>query len=107
MSETYKKTQAVVNATPTTIYSPPANPPNTVAIFKSVLIANVSGAQTVVQLWQGGSANANLILPPTTLQAGEYGTGTGALTVAQGDSLIAQCSQTAGVTITLEGVEVA
>lgn len=103
-AENYKKVQVSLDNTPTTIYTPPAN---AAGIFKSVFGINIAGTTTTVRLWQGGTANANLILAPTDLQTGESFSGSdGTIVVGAGDTLSGQCSQVGGVVLTLEGVEV-
>lgn len=96
--------QVALGDTPTTIYTAPADRS---AIVKALFVANVSGAQQAVQVWHGGSADANKILPATTLQTGEYGTYDGAITMEPGDTLLGQCSSAAGVTVSVEGMEIA
>lgn len=103
-AETYKKlAQVRLQAAATTIYTAPAN---TYAIIRAMLITNVSGTQTSVQMWQSGTGDANKILGGTTLQIGEYGTYDGAIALSPGETLSGSCLQNDGVTVTVEGVEI-
>ena len=108
MAEDFKRLAKVrLQSTPTLIYEAPAAPTEVQAIIKAIFVNNVSGAQTSVTMWQGGSGDSDVLLNPTTLEAGEYGTWDGgALTVDAADSLYGQCSQDDGVTVIVEGLEV-
>lgn len=97
--------QVALDAIPTTIYTCPAA---TQAIVKAIMVVNTLGAQNSIEIWQNGSANVNRILPPTTVETGEFGTYDGSITLQAGESLVGRNSGSgaAGCTVTVEGLEV-
>lgn len=104
MAETYKKLdQRVVPNTATTVYTVPAS---TQAIVKSMRIVNYHATTaTTIKLWQGGSADSNVILPATTVDAGGFAEFEGTLTMAAADTIVAQAGAATSITLTIYGLE--
>lgn len=104
MPESYKRIYQGQLATPATpVYTVPAG---TNTIIKSIRAVNSSTSATSITLWQGGTSNANLILPTTSIEAGGWAEFNGTITLAAADTLAAQAGAMASITLTVHGVEV-
>ena len=104
MAETYKKLyQGVLTASAATVYTVPAS---TSTIIKSMRIVNTSASSATIKLFQSGTADANVILPATSIDAGGFAEFEGTLTMAAADTIAAQASAITSITLTIYGVEV-
>lgn len=106
MAETYKKLdQRAVPNTATTVYTVPSSP-STQAIVKSIRAVNTSASSATIKIWQGGTADANVILPATTIDAGGFAEWEGTMTMAAADYIAAQASAATSITMTINGLEI-
>jgi hypothetical protein len=104
MAETYKKLdQRAVPNTATTVYTVPSS---TQAIVKSIRAVNTSASSATIKIWQGGTADANVILPATTIDAGGFAEWEGTMTMAAADYIAAQASAATSITMTINGLEI-
>lgn len=105
MAESYKKLyqgQPAAAASTTTMYTVPAA---TSAIVKQMRIVNTSTTTaTTIKIWNGGTADSNVILPATSIDAGGFAEFDGTITLATGETLIGQTGA-ATITVTIYGVE--
>ena len=72
--------------------------------IKHMVVANPSGAAVSVKLGVGGVADANLILPSVSIDAGGYSEFDGLLVLSGAETLQAVASA-AGLTITASGLD--
>jgi hypothetical protein len=72
--------------------------------IKNIVIVNNSSGAITYKLGFNGVADANLVLPAVTLQAGEYTTFDGLLVLTGTETLQANASATGG-TITVSGLD--
>lgn len=104
MAETYKKLyQGQPGTSAATIYTAPAS---TAAIVKSIRIVNTTASAATIKLFQSGTADTNVILPATSIDAGGFAEFDGTLTLAAADTLAAQAGTATAITVTVYGVEV-
>lgn len=104
MADTYKRIyQGQLSTSSGVVYTVPSG---TQAIIKSIRIANTSASSTTVKLWNGGSADSNVILPPTSIDAGGFGEFDGTLTMTAEDTLVAQAGANSSITMTVYGLEI-
>lgn len=106
MTDTYKKlgqAELAQAAGTTTLYTVPGA---TEAIVKHITVVNSTGGAVTVKLWHDGSADVNLILPETTLDANGHGQWDGTMTMEAGDTLVGQSDTASAVTVTVYGDEV-
>lgn len=105
MPEAYKKIyqgQPAASPSTTTMYTVPSA---TQAIIKQMRIVNTSSStSTTIKIWNGGTGDSNVILPPTTIDAGGFAEFEGTMTLAATDTLVAQTGA-ATITVTIYGVE--
>lgn len=104
MADTYKKLyQGTLTTASGVVYTVPSG---TQAIVKSMRIVNYhASTATTIKLWQGGSADSNVILPATTVDAGGFAEFDGTLTMAAADSIVAQAGANTSITLTIYGLE--
>jgi hypothetical protein len=103
MAEAYKRLyQGQPGTSITTIYTVPAA---TNAVVKNIRIVNMGTASATIQLWHGGTTNANVILPATTLQPGEWGEFDGLIVAPTTEVFSAQASLATTMTVTMYGLE--
>lgn len=100
--EWLKLAQVEIAATPTTIYTVPALTQTDVL---TIILASTSVTDQIVTLWHDGSADANLIFPPSTILAGGQAVFSGHILMQPGDTLVADCDAATAVTITVYGKE--
>lgn len=76
------------------------------AIVKFIGFVN-KGLSATIELWAGTSAvDLTSILPAVTLGAGEFGNGSGTLTLAAGESIWGRSSLATTISVTLSGDEI-
>jgi hypothetical protein len=66
---------------------------------------NFSASTRTLTLWHDGSADANLILPPTNILAGGWGEFDGTMYMEATDTLYAKASANTSITFTIYGEE--
>lgn len=77
------------------------------AIVKTMRIVNTSTTTaTTIKLWQGGSADSNVILPATSIDAGGFAEFEGTVTMAASTTLTAQAGAATTITLTIYGLEI-
>jgi len=104
MANSYKTlAQGQVAASVGTIYTPSGS---TSAIVKEIIFLNTDSANRTLSVYQNGTAAANQIFGSATLGPGETVVFTGAITLANGDTLKAVADSGSKITYTLEGVEI-
>ena len=104
MPDVYKVLdQRQVPTTASGVYSVPSG---TQAIVKSMRIVNTSASNATITLWQGGSSPSNMILPPTSVDAGGFAEFEGTLTMAASTAIWAQASAATSITLTIYGLEI-
>lgn len=104
MADSYKRIyQGQLAASSGVVYTVPSG---TQAIIKSIRVVNTSATATTVKLWNGGSADSNVILPPTSIDAGGFAEFDGTLTLAAADTIAAQAGAATSLTMTIHGLEV-
>jgi hypothetical protein len=106
MAEEYKRLyQVQVAASPSTsTYTATAGRQT---IIKQIRIANTSSSSSAtIKMWNGGSTDPYVILPPTTIDAGGFGEFEGTITLAASDTLVFQASSATTLTVTVYGVEI-
>lgn len=103
MAETFKLLyQNQVPATATTLYTVPSA---TSTLVKTMRIVNTSASAATIKIWQNGTANANTILPTTSIDAGGFAEFEGTFTLGAADYISAQAGTASAITITIWGVE--
>ena len=104
MADTYKKLyQGTVSTASGVAYTVPSGAQT---IVKSMRIVNYhASTATTIKLWQGGSDNSNIILPPTTVDAGGFADFDGTLTMAAADTIVAQAGAASSIAVTIYGLE--
>lgn len=103
MTETYKKLyQGQPGTGAAAVYTVPGA---TSAIVKHVKAVNVSAVPVTIKLFESGTVDANCIVPAITLGAGEFLEWDGTITLAAADTLAAQASAAASITLTINGIE--
>lgn len=75
-------------------------------IIKGIALVNTSGADQTAALWDGGTADGNAILPPSTIVAGGMAQFDGVLTLAAASTLQGKAGAATSITITVYGDEV-
>lgn len=104
MAETYKVLyQGQPSTSMVTVYTVPGS---TSAIVKQIRLVNVSVAAATIKLCQGGTADANCILPAVSLGPGEWAEFDGSIFMATGTTLAAQAQTASAITMTVHGVEI-
>ena len=103
MAESIKKlAQLTLDGTVQTIYTAPTS---TSTIIKEISLVNFTLSNVNATIWDGGNADNNIILPPTSIDAGGHGEFNGVYFLEAGDVLKAQASASASITMTVYGVE--
>lgn len=106
MAESYKVLdQRQVPATATTVYTAPSSS-GASTIIKNMRIVNTSASATTIKIWQGGTADANVILPAVSIDAGGFAEFDGTITMAASTTLSAQAGAATSITLTIYGLEV-
>lgn len=105
MTDVYRKIyQAQLSTTAAvTAYTVPAA---TSSIVKSIRVVNTTATAATFKMWQGGTADANVILPATSIDAGGFGEFEGVLTMAAADTLSVQAGTASALTVTIHGLEI-
>lgn len=81
-------------------------PGATSAIVKSIRAVNVSAVAVSIKLFNGGTTDADCIFPAIVLQPGEHLEWDGTITMAAADTIAAQASVAASITLTIHGIEI-
>jgi hypothetical protein len=76
------------------------------AIIKYITVNNPSGPDSALELWVGGSADVNSILPYIPLLEKERGDGDFSLVLDAGRTIEGQADDANAITITISGLEV-
>ena len=92
---------AISNAVP--IYTVPAL---TQAVMKHIKIVNHDTAAHTVEMWQGGTATSNIILPELTLQGGEWAEFDGAMVGEAASAIHASSDAASAISLTMYGLEI-
>ena len=104
MADSYKKlAQGYVSSSAAAIYTVPGA---TQAIVKHIRIINTDTANRWVKLWDGGTADTNLIIPQTYVAAGGYIEIDGPICMAATIVLNGQAEVASKLVITVYGVEI-
>jgi hypothetical protein len=106
MADAFKKlaqTQVAGSPSTSTLYTVPAS---TETVVRHIRIVNTAVNDRTIKLWHDGTADSNVILPPATVKAGGWTEFDGTITMETGDTLVAQASAGASLTITVYGLEV-
>ncbi len=75
-------------------------------IIKGIQIVNYSVSTITVRMWVNGVANNNMVLPPTTMEAGDYGAFNGEIVLEPNDTLRAEANTASACTVTVSYVEI-
>lgn len=98
-----KLAQVQVAATPTTIYTVPAD---TQTVIKTINIVNTDASNPhTITLWHDGSGNVNMILPPVVILAGGFAVFEGEYSMETSDTLVADADAGTVLTITVTGLQ--
>jgi hypothetical protein len=97
-----KLAQLEIAAAAATVYTVPAG--KQTVIENLILVSTSVGAQ-IVTLWHDGSADSNMILPPTTIVAGGFAVFSGHISMEPADTLVADCDAANAITLTAYGYE--
>jgi len=105
MAESYKKLhQSELTTSAAVVYTVPAN---TQTIVKHIRAVNSDATVTYwVSLWDGGSSDANLILPQTDIVAGGFFEIEATMCMDAGGTLQAQAQAATTITLTVYGLEI-
>lgn len=104
MAETFKLLyQNQVPSTATTLYTVPSA---TSTLIKTMRIVNTSASAATIKIWQNGTADANVIMPTVSIDAGGFAEFEGSITMAAADYLSAQAGTATAITLTVWGVEI-
>ena len=104
MALAYKQlAQSQIGTSAATFYTSPAG---TQTIIKQLRIVNTDTVPRWIKLGNNGSADANLILPQTTIAAGGWAEFDGTLTLAAGETIVAQAEVASKLTMTAHGAQV-
>lgn len=104
MADVYKRLyQGVLGTSATTLYTAPSS---TQVIVRSIRVVNTNTASVTLRVWQGGTADTNLILPATAIDPGGFGEFEGVLTMEAGDTLAAAAGTASSLTFTVHGMEI-
>lgn len=86
-----------------TLYTVPAA---TSTIVHHIILVNTDVADRTARLYIGGTADANEILPPSTILTGGWAEDDGVHTLETGQTIRGYASVASKVTYTIEGVEI-
>lgn len=106
MTDAFKKiaqTQVAGSPSTSTLYTVPAG---TQTVIRHIRVVNTAVNDRTLKLWHDGTADSNVILPPTTVKAGGWAEFDGTITMETGDTLIGQASSGSSLTLTAYGLEV-
>lgn len=104
MADVFKQlAQAVISLTPAAVYTAPASGQ---AIVVRTIVANAVCQPSWVRIWQGGSANTNLIQPQINVPTCARLNDLGKIMLLCGQQLFAQAELPSALTITFEGLEI-
>ena len=95
-----KLIQTQIAASPTTVFT---NPADTQTAIQQMFLVNPTGVDRIVTIWHDGSADTNLILPPTTIVAGGQATFNGLIALEESDTIVADCDAATAVTLLAYG----
>jgi hypothetical protein len=104
VADSYKvMAQSQPSTTTAPIYTVPGS---TMAIVRSIVIVNTDSTPRTVDMFVNGSAEANRILPTTTLQVGERIELNTIVCLGAGNTIQAKADVTAKVTVSIFGLEI-
>jgi hypothetical protein len=104
MADTFKVLyQGQPSTSAATVYTSPSA---TQVVIKNIRIVNTSATATTIKLFQGGTADSNVILPAVSIDAGGFAEFEGAITMAASTTIAAQAGANSSITLTIYGLEV-
>lgn len=104
MADAFKKLyQGQPGTSAATLYTVPAA---TSTIVKHIRVANPTATDRTIKLWHDGTADAQVILPAVTVQAGGWAEFDGVILMEAADTLSGQASAATALTVTIYGDEV-
>jgi len=104
VTDTFKKlAQAQPGVAAATLYTVPAA---TQTVVKQIRAVNTGTVPASIKLWHDGVADVNVILPPVTLQPGEWGEFDGLIVGEAADTFSGLASVAATITVTMYGLEI-
>ena len=104
MTDTLKRlAQGTLPSSAGTLYTVPGA---TSTIVKKITLANPTGTDRTARLTNGGTADANVILPAVTIPAGGFAEWEGSMTLAAADTISGVASAATAITYSIYGDEV-
>lgn len=104
MPDTYKRLyQGQVPSGVTLLYTVPSG---ATAIVKSIRAVNTTASGVTIKFWNGGTTNANVILPAITIDAGGFADFDGTITMAASDTIYGQAGSSTSITVSIYGLEI-
>lgn len=104
MPDTYKKFyQQQPGTSATTLFTVDSGRQ---VIVKHIRVVNNDTSARTIKLWHDGTADANVILPATSIRAGGWAEFDGTITMEASDSFSGQASVASKVTVTIYGLEI-
>ena len=105
MADVFKRlAQTVIGATPVIVYTAPAS--GTGLIRRGIAVNTSPCDPTWFRLWQGGSGDANMILPQLPIPSCGRAEMTALLMLNCADTIWAQSQFVNAITLTFEGLEI-
>lgn len=103
MADVYKRLNTVqtVTSSGTVVYTVPGS---TTALIKKIVVSNNAAPTATVKIYHGTAADANVILPTTTLLQNEYGVDDAPFALSAGEVITVDGTGT--VNIQVYGLEV-
>ena len=106
MAESYTRlAQQQATASAATLYTAPSSA-GASAIVKHIRIVNMDTVPRWVKLWQGGTADVNVILPQVTIAAGGWAEFDGVLCLPASQTLSVIGEVASKLSVTVEGAEI-
>lgn len=104
MSNVYKKlAQGTLGTSPAVLYTVPSG---SQAVIRKITLASVSSSDCWAKLFDGGSADGNVILPQVTIDANGFAEWTGgAMTLFGGGTIEGVAEAASSITYTIYGME--
>lgn len=75
-------------------------------IIKNIHVVNFSASIITVKMWTGGVANSNMILPPVTMNPGDFGIFDGEIVLEAAGTLKAEANTASACTVTVNYAEI-
>jgi hypothetical protein len=73
---------------------------------RHIRVVNNDTSDRTIKLWHDGTADANVVLPATTIKAGSWAEFDGAISMEASDTLSGQASIASKITVTVYGLEI-